>query len=73
VDVNDLKRDAQFTKYMQLCHYFFLAIPNETAFIEAAKDVITQQIGILCVTDEIVDGRYQASVAWVIVGSMPLS
>jgi len=58
-DVNDLLRDEKLTEYMPFCHYFYLAFPNETAFIEAAKAVTTQKIGLLCVTNEIVDGRYQ--------------
>jgi len=58
-DVNDLKRETKLTEYMPFCHYFYLAFPNETAFINAAKAVTTQQIGLLCVTDEIIDGRYQ--------------
>jgi len=36
VDVNDLKRDATVTEYMPFCHYFYLALPNEPAMIEAA-------------------------------------
>lgn len=58
-NVNDLLRDTKLTEYMSFCHYFYLAIPNEPAFIEAAENVITKRIGILCVTDEVIDGRYQ--------------
>lgn len=57
--VNDLLRDEKLTEYIPFCHYFYLALPNDTAFIEAAKAVTTQQIGLLCITDEVIDGRYQ--------------
>jgi hypothetical protein len=59
VNINDLKRDMKLTEYIPFCHYFYLAVPNEQAMIDAAASVITPNIGILCVTDEIVDGRYQ--------------
>jgi len=58
-NVNDLLRDTKLTEYMSFCHYFYLAIPNEPALIEAAENVTTQRIGLLCVTDEVIDGRYQ--------------
>jgi hypothetical protein len=48
-----MKRDAKLTKYMQFCHYFYLAVPNDQAMNEAAAAVTTQQIGILCVTDSL--------------------
>jgi hypothetical protein len=57
--IHDLKRDMKFTEYMPFCHYFYLAVPNEQAMIEAAASVITPDIGILCITDKVVDGRYQ--------------
>jgi len=57
--INDLLRDTKLTEYMSFCHYFYLAIPNEPTFIEAAENVTTQRIGILCMTDEVIDGRYQ--------------
>ena len=57
--INDIQRDTKLTEYMPFCHYFYIAVPNETAFIDTAKAVITQQIGLLCITDEVVDGRYQ--------------
>ncbi len=55
MDVNDLKRDAKLTEYMQLCHYF--ALPNDQAMLEATATMKIQQIGILCVTDKVVDGQ----------------
>jgi hypothetical protein len=57
--VNDLLRDMKLTEYMSFCHYFYLAIPNDPAFIDAAESVTTRQIGLLCITDEVIDGRYQ--------------
>ncbi len=57
--VNDLLRDIKLTEYMSFCHYFYLAIPNDPAFIDAAESVTTRQIGLLCITDEVIDGRYQ--------------
>jgi len=59
VMVLDLLENSNFEELMRFCHYFYVAIPNDTYFIEAAKDLITKQVGILCVTDECVDGRYQ--------------
>jgi hypothetical protein len=55
----DLFENSNFPELKRFCHYFYVAIPNETHFIDLAKELITQQVGILCVTDEIVDGRYQ--------------
>ena len=57
--VNDLLRDMKLTEYMSFCHYFYLAIPNERAFIEAAESVTTQSIGLLTLTDKLIDGQYQ--------------
>jgi len=59
VMVLDLLENSNFPELMRFCHYFYVAIPNETYFIEIAKELITQKVGILCVTDEIIDGRYQ--------------
>lgn len=57
--VSDLLRDMKLTEYMSFCHYFYLAIPNEHAFIEAAESVITPSIGLLTLTDKLIDGQYQ--------------
>lgn len=57
--INDLRRDMKLTEYMSFCHYFYLAIPNERAFIEAAESVTTPSIGILTLTEQVVDGQYQ--------------
>lgn len=59
INIHDLKRDMKLTEYIPFCHYFYLAIPNEQAMIDAAASVTTKEIGILCVTDEVVDGRYK--------------
>jgi hypothetical protein len=59
INIHDLKRDMKLTEYIPFCHYFYLAIPNEQAMIDAAASVTTKEIGILCVTSEVVDGRYK--------------
>jgi len=59
INIHDLKRDMKLTEYIPFCHYFYLAIPNEQAMIDAAASVTTKEIGILCVTNEVVDGRYK--------------
>jgi hypothetical protein len=59
INIHDLKRDMKLTEYIPFCHYFYLAIPNEQAMIDAAASVTTKEIGILCVTEEVVDGRYK--------------
>ena len=59
INIHDLKRDMKLTEYIPFCHYFYLAIPNEQAMIDAVASVTTKEIGILCVTDEVVDGRYK--------------
>jgi len=57
--ISDLLRDMKLTEYMSFCHYFYLAIPNERAFIEAAESVTTPSIGLLTLTDKLIDGQYQ--------------
>ncbi len=58
-NLNDLKNDKKMSEYIPFCHFFYLAIPNEQNFIETAKNLITPQIGILCITEEIINGYYQ--------------
>lgn len=62
VSERDLKQDIKMTEYQAFCHYFYLAIPSDTNMIQLAIEVLTEDIGILCITDTISEGKYQIQV-----------
>lgn len=62
VSERDLKQDIKMTEYQAFCHYFYLAIPSDTNMIQLAMEVLTEETGILCITDTIIEGKYQIQV-----------
>ena len=62
IDVKELVFDNEFLAHLAFCNFYYVAIPNRKALLEKALVSIDNQIGIISLSDSIVDGRHELKI-----------